>query len=137
MFQMCSFKKIMSLSSMSLSPIIYLSSPSSNLPFCHCKGSMEEQSSQDSCWTSYTNGCSLSAQSSQEELPSMLMPMKDCPQSSRLMVLDTTAERHKPLQFKCVSRVEIYRLKSLQMSFLYVVVLVFGALIIHFWQWQR
>lgn len=68
-------------------------------------GSLEAQSSQESNWTAYTNGGdSLSAQSSQEELPEAMMEARgsqDYINSHHLMQLQTTINRaHQPQQFK-------------------------------------
>lgn len=66
----------------------------------------ETQSSQESNWTSYTNGGSLSAQSSQEEPPEAMMESRgsqDYINSHYLMQLSVVIDRaHQPQQFKCV-----------------------------------
>ncbi len=72
---------------------------------CLYIGSLEAQSSQESNWTAYTNGGdSLSAQSSQEELPEAMMEARgsqDYINSHHLMQLQTTINRaHQPQQFK-------------------------------------
>ncbi len=71
---------------------------------CCDSGSLEGQSSQESNWTSYTNcGDSLSAQSSQEELPEAMMEARGSQEyanSHYLMQLSTLIDKHKPQQYK-------------------------------------
>jgi hypothetical protein len=67
--------------------------------------STASQSSQESNWTSYTNGGdSLSAQSSQEELPEAMLETRgsqDYVNSHYVMELSTCIDRrHQPQQYK-------------------------------------
>lgn len=69
----------------------------------HAADSLEAQSSQESNWTAYTNGGSLSAQSSQEELPeAMIAPegSRELSNSHYFMHLTTLIDRQKPQQYR-------------------------------------